>query len=99
MQYRDFSGRKRTEGELTREAGEALNRLVQGSSWFCVQEGFWQWLTERIMKQKFYRLKPYGLQYAFNIWRGSSEKQRRGLKIQYEKERKEWLKTGRLSLS
>jgi hypothetical protein len=90
----DFVEEKRTREEWEKGLPKrTLKDLVEAPKWFFSQEGFWLWITERIMRQDWKELSPYGLAYVFNIWRGFNEDERRNLKEQYKKERKEWSRT------
>ena len=82
---------RKTVEEHEKELTGVLEDLVQGSEWFSVEEGFWQWIAERIMRQNWKKLSPYGLAYSFNIWKGFSDDERKKFKEQYKSERNEWL--------
>jgi hypothetical protein len=80
-----------TKEEVNRAIARAVEELVYGScEWFSFEEGFWLWIAERVMRQDFEKLSPYGLAYAFNIWRGLNEDERKRFKEQYKNERKVW---------
>ena len=76
---------------IERGISEILEDLVQESERFSSKEGFWRWMAEKIMRQDWKKLCPYGLSYVFNIWRMFSEDEKRKFKKQYESGRKEWL--------
>jgi hypothetical protein len=99
-----FVEEQMTKEEVNRAIVRGVEDLVYGSmmygscEWFSLQEEFWLWITERVMKQNFEKLSPYGLAYAFNICRGLNEDERRRFKEQYKNERKAWFEKSHIRL-
>jgi hypothetical protein len=100
-----FVEEKITTEELTKALLRSVEDLVgygsmmhRSCEWFSFEEGFWLWITERVMKQDFKKLAPYGLAYAFNIWRGLNEDERRRFKEQYKNERKVWFEKNHIKM-
>lgn len=56
-------------------------------AWYIQKDGFWRWVTEKILRKKWLRMPSYAMHY----YNGLSEEERRKLDDQWLKEARDYI--------